>query len=72
MRNNTQAPAAGRRGGPWVRATVLIGALALTAAAAPPIHVLLIDGEQAGAYHAWQETTPYLKRMLEDRSSRWT
>jgi type 1 glutamine amidotransferase len=27
---------------------------------------MLLDGEQAGAYHAWQETTPYLKRMLED------
>jgi len=34
--------------------------------AAPPIRVLLLDGEQAGAYHAWQETTPYLKRMLDD------
>src|SRR6059058_2316260 len=36
------------------------------AAAAPPIRVMLLDGEQAGAYHAWQETTPYLKRMLAD------
>ncbi|HEY1337602.1 MAG TPA: ThuA domain-containing protein [Bryobacteraceae bacterium] len=36
------------------------------ASAAPPIHVMLLDGEQAGAYHAWRETTPYLKRMLED------
>jgi type 1 glutamine amidotransferase len=27
---------------------------------------MLLDGEQAGAYHAWQETTPYLKRMLDD------
>lgn len=47
-------------------ATLLSGALALTAAAATPIRVMLLDGEQAGAYHAWQETTPYLKRMLED------
>jgi type 1 glutamine amidotransferase len=38
----------------------------LPASAAPPIKVLLLDGEQAGAYHAWQETTPYLKRMLAD------
>src|SRR5690349_911615 len=39
---------------------------AMTAAAAPPIRVMLLDGEQAGAYHAWQETTPYLKKMLDD------
>jgi type 1 glutamine amidotransferase len=27
---------------------------------------MLLDGEQGGPYHAWQETTPYLKRMLDD------
>jgi uncharacterized protein len=47
-------------------ATLLSAAVAVTAAAAPPIRVMLLDGEQAGAYHAWQETTPYLKRILED------
>ena len=47
-------------------ATLLSAAFALTAAAAPPIHVMVLDGEQAGADRAWQETTPYLKRMLED------
>jgi len=47
-------------------ATLLSAAVALTAVAAPPIHVMLLDGEQAGAYHAWQETTPYLKRMLDE------
>lgn len=41
-------------------------AAALPLAAAPPIRVMILDGEQAGAYHAWQETTPYLKRMLMD------
>ena len=41
-------------------------AVAIPASAAPPIRVMLLDGEQAGAYHAWQETTPYLKRMLDD------
>lgn len=35
------------------------------ATAASPIPVMLLDGEQGGPYHAWQETTPYLKRMLE-------
>ncbi len=32
---------------------------------AAPIRVMLLDGEQGGPYHAWQETTPYLKKMLE-------
>jgi len=41
-------------------------ACAIPISAAPPIRVMLLDGEQAGAYHAWQETTPYLKRMLDD------
>lgn len=36
------------------------------AGAAAPIRVMILDGEQGGPYHAWQETTPYLKRMLED------
>jgi type 1 glutamine amidotransferase len=27
---------------------------------------MILDGEQAGAYHVWQQTTPYLKRMLDD------
>ena len=49
--------------------TLAIGAILLCAAslsAAPPIRVMILDGEQAGAYHAWQQTTPYLKRMLDD------
>jgi uncharacterized protein len=45
-------------------ATLLAAAVPLSAAA--PIRVMILDGEQAGAYHAWQETTPYLKRMLLD------
>ena len=36
------------------------------AVAAPPTRVMLLDGESGGPYHAWQETTPYLKRMLDD------
>jgi type 1 glutamine amidotransferase len=39
---------------------------ALPAHAASPIPVMLLDGEQGGPYHAWQQTTPYLKKMLED------
>jgi len=36
------------------------------ARAATPIKVMLLDGEQGGPYHAWEETTPYLKKMLEE------
>ena len=35
-------------------------------AAAPKIPVMILTGEQGGPYHAWEETTPYLKRMLEE------
>lgn len=35
-------------------------------AAAAPIRVLLVDGEQAGPYHNWRMTTPVLKKELED------
>jgi hypothetical protein len=53
----------------------LLGAVfacAIPASAASPIRVMLLDGEQGGPYHAWQETTPYLKRMLDDAAfSRW-
>jgi len=34
--------------------------------AAPPIRVMILDGESGGPYHAWQQTTPSLKRMLTD------
>jgi uncharacterized protein len=39
---------------------------ALPARAASPIRAMILDGEQGGPYHAWQETTPYLKKMLDD------
>ena len=37
-----------------------------SAPAATPVSVMLLDGEQGGPYHAWQETTPYLKKMLDE------
>jgi hypothetical protein len=40
--------------------------MAPPAQAAKPIRVMLLDGEQGGPYHAWQETSPYLKRMLDE------
>jgi len=52
------------------RAMGLLLAAAMSIAAplwaAPPIRVMILDGESGGPYHAWQETTPYLKRMLGD------
>jgi type 1 glutamine amidotransferase len=48
----------------WLLAAAPAGAVPMWAAS--PIRVMLLDGEQAGAYHAWQETSPYLKRMLGD------
>lgn len=49
-----------------ITASLLIAALAaVPSAAAPRIKVMLLDGEQGGPYHAWQETTPYLKKMLD-------
>jgi type 1 glutamine amidotransferase len=36
------------------------------AQAATPIRVMLLDGESAGTYHAWRQTTPVLKKELED------
>jgi type 1 glutamine amidotransferase len=48
---------------------LLLGAVlawAVPARAASPIRVMLLDGEQGGPYHAWQETSPYLKKMLGD------
>ncbi len=35
-------------------------------AAAPAIRALILDGESGGPYHAWRETTPFLKRVLEE------
>jgi len=45
-------------------ASLLISGFA--AQAAPPIRVMLLDGEQGGPYHAWQETSPYLLKMLAE------
>ncbi len=40
--------------------------LSQLAFAAPPIRVMLLDGESAGTYHDWKHTTPVLKKELED------
>ena len=49
-----------------MRASRALLLFSIAASAAPPIRVMLLDGEQGGPYHAWQETSPYLKRMLDE------
>ena len=34
--------------------------------AAPPIRVMLLDGESAGPYHKWALTSPLLRKQLEE------
>ena len=46
--------------------TIVLMLAAFGSSAAERVTVMLLDGEQGGPYHAWQETTPYLKRMLEE------
>src|SRR5262245_61069622 len=41
-------------------------ALSFPLRAAEPIRVMLLDGESAGSYHAWQQITPVLKKELEE------
>jgi len=43
---------------------VLVTALALQAA--PPIRVMILDGESGGPYHNWRAVTPALKKQLDE------
>ncbi len=45
---------------------VFVCTCSLPTYAADPIRVMLLDGESGGPYHAWQTTTPVLKRELEE------
>ena len=48
---------------------ILVGACALAptqSRATTPIKVMLLDGESGGTYHAWQLTTPVLKKELDE------
>ena len=49
---------------------MLVGALLLAPGlplrSAPPVRVMILDGQSAGTYHDWQHTTPVLKKELED------
>jgi hypothetical protein len=49
--------------------TLLAGAVLVASvafSAATPIRVLILDGESAGPYHKWQETTPVLRQQLDE------
>ncbi len=48
---------------------ILFSALCLSALpawGAPLIHVMILDGESAGAYHNWSAITPVIKKELEE------
>ncbi len=45
--------------------SALLSLVPLTSAATP-ISIMLLDGESGGPYHAWQQTTPVLKKELEE------
>ena len=50
-----------------ILASIILAALGYQPAhAAGPIQVMLLDGESGGPYHAWQLTTPVLKKELEE------
>lgn len=49
-----------------MRTALLFLASAALLGGASPIPILLLDGEQGGPYHAWQQTTPLLKKMLDE------
>jgi type 1 glutamine amidotransferase len=48
---------------------LLMGTMALAppaSRAAPPIPVMILDGESAGPYHDWRRVTPVLKKILDE------
>jgi type 1 glutamine amidotransferase len=45
---------------------LLLWTCAPRAQAAGPLKVMLLDGQSGGPYHAWQLTTPVLKKELEE------
>ena len=44
----------------------VMGVLSLSRASAATLRVMILDGESGGAYHRWDQTTPVLRRMLEE------
>jgi uncharacterized protein len=58
------APASCRTWLPWLLA--VLGLLPSSGASAAPLRVMILDGESAGTYHRWDQTTPVLRRALEE------
>ena len=52
----------------FLLAAILLASAGHMAVAQPaaPIRVMLLDGESGGPYHAWQLTTPVLKKELDE------
>jgi uncharacterized protein len=50
----------------FVTGIAVIVVMASLPRAAAPIAVMLLDGESGGPWHKWQQTTPVLKKVLED------
>lgn len=48
-----------------LRLTFLIAALTFWLHAADPVRILLLTGEQGGPYHAWEQTNPVIKSILD-------
>ncbi len=49
--------------------SIALGAIVICAPqvpAAPRIRAVILDGQSGGPFHAWQQTTPVLKKMLEE------
>jgi hypothetical protein len=49
-----------------ILAAGLLAVPVATALAAPPIRVLILDGESGGPYHNWKAATPVLKAELDE------
>lgn len=53
--------------GRLVATTIAVSAFAaLLSSAAPPISIMILDGESGGPYHDWRQVTPVLKKMLDE------
>jgi type 1 glutamine amidotransferase len=51
---------------PVLFGAALLALSSLSAPAASPIRVMILDGESGGTYHKWQLITPVLKKELEE------
>ncbi len=50
----------------WICLSAIALLMAGPASAGSAIRVMILDGQSGGAYHAWQQVTPVLRKELED------